>query len=244
MKKSALICALLLAFCSTSYANDNVSAKLDANNAKSVETFISDNTPSESKQVFPEEKVRKITFISNDEATKICGEKFSTTYFNEQYEKLALLKRCELSLKTVPLSIWNLDKYVEQGVKLPYSELGINALTDVKSFLSVDKIGKYKVITVCHLFKQNKKLYALNTSLVSVNDNLYAVSTYEVNDKVFAPKEDVKVEEVPPIIKLMQEKEEAKVVNVNLGDLDSEVKSAIWDEHSKFVNKFKPSRIK
>ena len=144
MKKSALICALLLAFVSTSYANDNVSAKLDANNAKSVETFISDNTPSESKQVFPEEKVRKITFISNDEATKICGEKFSTTYFNEQYEKLALLKRCELSLKTVPLAIWDLDKYVEQGVKLPYAELGINKLEDVKSFLSVDKTCKKK----------------------------------------------------------------------------------------------------
>ena len=163
MKKSALICALLLAFCSTSYANDNVSAKLDANNAKSVETFISDNTSSESKQVFPEEKVQETCTITTENATKICGEKFSTTYFNEQYEKLALLKRCELSLKTVPLAIWNLDKYVEQGIKLPYAELGINKLEDVKSFLSVDKIGKYKVITVCHLFKQNKKLYALNT---------------------------------------------------------------------------------
>ena len=244
MKKSALICALLLAFVSTSYANDNVSAKLDANNAKSVEIFISDNTSSEYKQVFPEEKVQKITFISNDEATKICGEKFSTTYFNEQYEKLALLKRCELSLKTVPLAIWNLDKYVEQGVKLPYAELCINKLGDVKSFLSVDKIGKYKVITVCHLFKQNKKLYALNTSLVSVNDNLYAVSTYDVNDKAFAPKEDAKLEEVPPIIKRMQEKEEAKVVNVVPADLDAEVKTAIWDEHCKFVKKFKPSKIK
>ncbi|MBQ2134710.1 MAG: alpha/beta hydrolase, partial [Phascolarctobacterium sp.] len=175
---------------------------------------------------------------------EICGEKFSTTYFNDQYEKLALLKRCELSLKTVPLAIWNLDKYVEQGVKLPYSELGINKLEDVKSFLSVDKIGKYKVITVCHLFKQNKKLYALNTSLVSVNNNLYAVSTYDVNDKVFAPKDDAKLEDVPPIIKRMQEKEEAKVVNVVPADLDAEAKTAIWDEHSKFVKKFKPSKIK
>ena len=51
--------------------------------------------------------------ISTETATEICGEKFSTTYFDEQYEKLALLKRCELSLKTVPLEIWNLDKYEE-----------------------------------------------------------------------------------------------------------------------------------
>lgn len=244
MKKSALICALLLAFVSTSYANDNVSAKLDANNAKSVGTFLSDNTSSNSQHAFPSEKVQESCAITTENATKICGEKFSTTYFNEQYEKLALLKRCELSLKTVPLAIWNLDKYVEQGVKLSYAELGINKLEDIKSFLSVDKIGKYKVITVCHLFKQNKKLYALNTSLVSVNDNLYAVSTYDVNDKAFAPKEDAKLEDVPPIIKRMQEKEEAKVVNVVPTDLDAEVKTTIWEEHIKFVKKFKPSKIK
>ncbi len=244
MKKSALICALLLTFVSTSYANDQVAVNLESNNAKSVETSISNNTSSETNITFPSEKAQQIGFITNDEASQICGEKFSTTYFNEQYEKLALLKRCELSLKTVPLSICNLDKYVEQGVKLPYSELGINKLEDVKSFLSVDKIGKFKVITVSHLFKQNKKLYALNTSLVSVNDNLYAVSTYDVNYKAFAPKEDAKLEDVPPIIKRMQEKEEAKVVNVTTAELDAEVRSAIWEDHCKFVKKFKPSKIK
>ena len=244
MKKTAVICSLLLSFAGTALANDNISSNLHDNNINSVVVSDYSNMSSNSHQAFPSEKVQETCTITTENATKICGEKFSTTYFNEQYEKLALLKRCELSLKTVPLAIWNLDKYVEQGVKLPYAELGINKLEDVKSFLSVDKIGKYKVITVCHLFTQNKKLYALNTSLVSVNDNLYAVSTYDVNDKAFAPKDDAKLEEVPPIIKRMQEKEEAKVVNVVPADLDAEVKTAIWDEHSKFVKKFKPSKIK
>ena len=244
MKKTAVICSLLLAFAGTALANDNTSSNLIDNNINSVVVSDSDNASSNFQQAFPSEKVQETCTITTENASKICGEKFSTTYFNEQYEKLALLKRCELSLKTVPLAIWNLDKYVEQGVKLTYSELGINKLEDVKSFLSVDKIGKYKVITVCHLFKQNKKLYALNTSLVSVNDNLYAVSTYDVNDKAFAPKDDAKLEDVPPIIKRMQEKEEAKVVNVVPADLDAEVKTAIWDEHCKFVKKFKPSKIK
>ena len=244
MKKSALICVLLLVFCSTTYANDNVPVNLNATTESSVETSISNNTSSEANATFTSEKLQKISYITNDDASKICGEKFSTTYFNEQFEKLALLKRCELSLKTVPLAIWNLDKYVEQGIKLPYSELGINNQKDVKSFLSADKIGKYKVITVCHLFKQNKKLYVLNTSLVSVDDALYAVSTYDVNDKAFAPKEDAKVEEVPPIIKRMQEKEEAKVANVTTAELDAEVRNAIWEAHCKFVKKFKPSNIK
>ena len=244
MKKTAVICSLFLAFAGTTFANDNTSSNFIDNNINSIAVSDSDNTSSNSQQAFPIEKVQESCTITTENTSKICGEKFSTTYFNEQYEKLALLKRCELSLKTVPLSIWNLDKYVEQGIKLLYSELGISKLYDFKSFLSVDKIGKYKVITVCHLFKQNKKLYALNTSLVSVNDNLYAVSTYDVNDKAFAPKEDAKLEEVPPIIKRMQEKEEAKVTNVTTAELDAEVRSAIWEDHCKFVKKFKPSKIK
>ena len=182
--------------------------------------------------------------FSTETATKICGEKFSTTYFNEQYEKLALLKRCELSLKTVPLAIWNLDKYEEAGVSLPYSELGINKLEDIKSFLSVDKIGKHKVITVSHLYKQNKKLYALNTSLLSEADKLYALTTYEVDDKVFASKDDDKQEEVPAIVKRMQEKEEAKIVNVTPAELDIEVRDKIWKEHTKYVKRFKASKFK
>ena len=182
--------------------------------------------------------------ISTETATKICGEKFSTTYFDEQYEKLALLKRCELSLKTVPLAIWNLDKYEEAGVNLPYSELGINKLEDIKSFLSVDKIGKHKVITVSHLYKQNKKLYALNTSLLSEADKLYTLTTYEVDDKVFAPKDDDKQEEVPAIIKRMQEKEEAKIVNVTPAEIDVEVRDKIWQEHTKYVKKFTASKFK
>ena len=182
--------------------------------------------------------------ISTETATKICGEKFSTTYFNEQYEKLALLKRCELSLKTVPLAIWNLDKYEEAGVNLPYSELGINKLEDIKSFLSVDKIDKHKVITVSHLYKQNKKLYALNTSLLSESDKLYVLTTYEVDDKVLPSKDDDKHEEVPAVIKRMQEKEEAKIVNVTPAELDGEVRDKIWQEHTKYVKKFKASKFK
>lgn len=182
--------------------------------------------------------------ISTETATKICGEKFSTTYFDEQYEKLALLNRCELSLKTVPLAIWNFDKYEEAGVNLPYFELGINKLDDVKSFLSVDKIGKHKVITISHLYKQNKKLYALNTSLLSEADKLYALTTYEVDEKVFAPKDGDKQEEVPAIIKRMQEKEEAKIVNVTPAELDVEVRDKLWQEHKKYVKKFKASKFK
>ena len=55
MKKSALICALLLAFCSTSYANDNTTTNLDTAVVKSVETSISNNTSSEVNATLPSE---------------------------------------------------------------------------------------------------------------------------------------------------------------------------------------------
>ncbi len=184
-----------------------------------------------------------VNVITTSKATEICGEKFSTNYFNEQYDKLALLKRCELSLKTVPLAIWNLDKYVEAGISLPYSELGINKLEEVKSYLAVDSFGKRKVITVSHLYKQNRKLFALNTSLVSENDKLFALTTYVVDDKVFEQKDDGEKEPIPEIIKRMQAKEEEKVSNVVPADLEPEARKKIWDEHISFVKKFKPSKF-
>ncbi|MBQ8690659.1 MAG: hypothetical protein IJ516_02365, partial [Phascolarctobacterium sp.] len=90
----------------------------------------------------------------------------------------------------------------------------------------------------------NKKLYALNTSLLSEADKLYALTTYEVDDKVFTPKDDDKQEEVPAIIKRMQEKEETKIVNVTPAEIDVEVRDKIWQEHKRYVKKFKASKFK
>jgi hypothetical protein len=42
----------------------------------------------------------------------------------------------------------------------------------------------------------------------------------------------------------MREKEEAKIVNIAPADLDAEVKTAIWEEHKKFIKKFKPVKVK
>ena len=94
------------------------------------------------------------------------------------------------------------------------------------------------------MYKQNKKLYALNTSLLSEADKLYVLTTYEVDDKVLASKDDDKQEEVPAIIKRMQEEEEAKIVNVTPAELDSEVRDKLWQEHTKYVKKFRASKFK
>ena len=80
--------------------------------------------------------------------------------------------------------------------------------------------------------------------MLSEADKLYSLTTYEVDDKVCAPKDDDKQEEVPAIIKRMQEKEEAKIVNVTPAELDVEVRDKIWQEHNKYVKKFKASNFK
>ena len=89
MKKTAVICSLLLSLAGTALANDNTSSNLHDNNINSVVVSDSDNTSSNSQQVFPIEKVQETCTITTENATKICGEKFSTNFFNEQYEKLA-----------------------------------------------------------------------------------------------------------------------------------------------------------
>ena len=84
MKKTAVICSLFLAFAGTAFANDNTSSNLIDNNINTVVVSDSDNTSSNSQQAFPSEKVQETYTITTENATEICGEKFSTTYFNEQ----------------------------------------------------------------------------------------------------------------------------------------------------------------
>lgn len=260
MKKFSVISALLITLANSALAYENVDAgfalKNDyilnqavVNNLANNETLsdsahanINNNTfnfKCKEDQENILEHTHTINYVSNEIAVKIFGEKFSTSYFNEQYEKLALLKRCELSLKTVPLAIWNLDKYVDHSLLLPYSELGINKLEEVKSFLGVEKVGKFNVITVSHLYKQNRKLYALNTSFVSQHDKLFILTSYVVDDKALVPKGDDASNEVPAIIKRMQDKEAEKIVNVTPAELKAEVRDQIWQEHLKFIKSFK-----
>ena len=80
--------------------------------------------------------------------------------------------------------------------------------------------------------------------MLSEADKLYALTTYEVDEKVFTPKDDDKQEEVPAIIKRMQEKEEVKIVNVTPAELDVEVRDKLWQEHKKYVKKFKAYKFK
>ena len=80
--------------------------------------------------------------------------------------------------------------------------------------------------------------------MLSEADKLYALTTYKVDEKVFVPKDDDKQEAVPAVIKRMQEKEEAKIVNVTPAEIDAEVRDKIWQEHTKYVKKFTASKFK
>ena len=73
MKKTAVICSLLLSFAGTVLANDNTSSNLIDNNINSVVVSDSNNTSSNSQQVFPSEKVQETCTITTENATKICG---------------------------------------------------------------------------------------------------------------------------------------------------------------------------
>ena len=61
MKKIALICSLLLAFASVSYANSNDIATINDSSEKSIAVSVSDDTAFEYKYLVSNEKIQKIT---------------------------------------------------------------------------------------------------------------------------------------------------------------------------------------
>ncbi|MBQ8417826.1 MAG: hypothetical protein IJX10_04255 [Phascolarctobacterium sp.] len=242
MKKAAVICIALLTLVNSALAYENKDAGFKVNDKHAVSTTVKEDSYTFTCSPNPEvksEHTHTINYVHNEVASNICGEEFSTSFFDEQFEKLTLLKRCELSLKTISLAIWNLDKYVEQGVELPYGNLDEETKKVIKSFLSVEKIGKHKVITVSHLYKQNRKLHALNTSILSANNKLYTLTTVSLNTEALTPKNDDNSNEEPAIIKRMQEREEAKLVNITPAELDAEVRTEIWEGHLNFLKSVK-----
>lgn len=104
------------------------------------------------------------------EVEALTGVKFSTAVFLEEYEKLALLQRSQLSLKTLPIPLLDLAKYQNDGQRLFLSANVGEREADIR----IDKFNKLKVITLSYpADKESPTAYA---SFVSDNDLLYIIT--------------------------------------------------------------------
>lgn len=133
-----------------------------------------------------------VNYFNADEMEKVVGEKFSTAYFDAQYEKLALLQRSELNIKTLPIPLMDFDKYgeAENSTNIVLENYYLKKMIgDVERHISIEKYGKNKGITSTAYMKQAYNLTIARTTAISVNEKLYMLTTTESHPGYFLPEE-------------------------------------------------------
>lgn len=205
MKKSAILAAVLVLAASSAYAYENSYAGYSVKDgqpfykleAKKVYAY----TGISSKKAYNDEddvknmSVNIVNYYTAEDMEQILGEKFSTAYFDAEYEKLALLGRSQLSLQTVPTPLLELEKYAEHdsnGNVTIQSKVLKEKLAQLTPVIKVGKIAGKKAITISYIYKQSDVLFKIDTSMVSANDRLYLLSTVNSDQDVYAPKKDEK----------------------------------------------------
>ena len=177
-----------------------------------------------SKKVYQDEEdlkntaVNIVNYYTAEDMEQILGEKFSTAYFDAEYEKLALLERAQLNPKTVPAPLLELDKYAEHdsnGNVTIQSKVLKEKLDQLTPVIKVGKIAGKKAITVSYIYKQSDILFKIDTSLVSANDRLYLLSTVNTDQDLYAPKKDEKDADT-----------DADIDDIDTDEADSEDKAA------------------
>lgn len=257
MKKSAALAAALLIFSSSAFAYENSYAgykidegspffKMESSRTFSFTSLSSKNINNQKYfEKHPASTTNIIKFYTAEEMEKVTGTKFSTAYFDAEYEKLALLKRSELNLQTVPTPLLEAERYAAvdaataSDINLKSTVLK-NAMEKVKPFYSVEKAAGHKAITTNYLFKQLNQLVSVKESLISVNDRLYSVTTVYVNASVYKPKEENndKKEKAAELTK--PEDIAASIEPVTESSLDAAVVADINKQHSALLKAFQP----
>lgn len=155
-------------------------------------TNISSKKAYQNEEDLKNTAVNIVNYYTAEDMEQILGEKFSTAYFDAEYEKLALLERSQLNPKTVPAPLLELDKYAEHDSN---GNLTIQSKVLKEKLTPLIKTGKItgkKAITISYLYKQGDVLFKIDTSMVSANDRLYLLSTVNSDQDVYAPKKDEK----------------------------------------------------
>lgn len=250
MKKSAALAAALLVCSSSAFAYENSYAgykinegspffKMESSRTFSFTSLSSKNINNQKYfDKHPASTTNIIKFYTAEEMEKVTGAKFSTAYFDAEYEKLALLNRSELNLQTVPTPLLEAERYAAvdaataSDINLKSTVLK-NAMEKVKPTYSVEKVAGHKAITTSYLFKQLNQLVSVKESLISVNDRLYSVTTVYVNASVYKPKEKAAELTKPEDIA-------ATIEPVAESSLDAAVVADINKQHTALLKAFKP----
>lgn len=247
MNKSAILAAMLILASSSAYAYENSYAgysvkdgqpyyKLEAKKVYAY-TNISSKKAYQNEEDLKNTAVNIVNYYTAEDMEQILGEKFSTAYFDAEYEKLALLERSQLNPKTVPAPLLELDKYAEHdsnGNLTIQSKVLKEKLEKLTPLIKTGKIAGKKAITISYLYKQGDVLVKIDTSLVSANDRLYLLSTVNTDQDLYAPKKDEKSADADADIDETdtdEENEEAKTEPKSAASVKEEMEKALEVEN-------------
>ncbi len=220
MKKSAILAAALVLCASSAYAYENSYAgysvkdgdpyvRVETNKVYAFSTAQSIDIAKISKEAAKDAKKKDLNFSSLDkyqgansinyytaeEMKEILGEDFSTAYFEAEYDKLALLERSQLNLKTVPTPLLDLEKYnafENKGNLMIQNQILKKKFEQLTPSIKLEKIAGKKAITISYLFKQMNRLVNVDTTLLSANDRLYILTNISYDSTLYAPKTEAK----------------------------------------------------
>ncbi len=175
MIKSAALALILLplgVFPAYAYTDRNAGYSISDHNPEAI-------IRSSNVYAFTDKNLNNIAVhtYSAAEVETLTGIKFSTEIFQQEYEKLALLQRSQLSLKTLPIPLLDLTKYQKDEQKIFF---GGNT-EDREADIRIDKFNKLHAVTFC--YPADKENTAAYVSFVSDNDRLYII-TFSANDMV------------------------------------------------------------
>lgn len=239
-----VLCAAHVSAYENSYAGYSVKDgqpyyKLEAKKVYAY-TNISSKKAYQNEEDLKNTAVNIVNYYTAEDMEQILGEKFSTAYFDAEYEKLALLERSQLNPKTVPAPLLELDKYAEHdsnGNLTIQSKVLKEKLEKLTPLIKTGKIAGKKAITISYLYKQGDVLVKIDTSLVSANDRLYLLSTVNTDQDLYAPKKDEKDADADADIddidtdEESDENDEAKTEPKNAASVKEEMEKALEVEN-------------
>lgn len=264
MKKSALLAAALVISASTAWAYDNPTAGFSVRDGKpfyrmesaglyAYSSFgVDEFAKLESKA---KGSMHIVNFFDTAAMSKILGVEYNDAYFSSEYEKLALLGRSQLDLRTVPSPLLDLKKYAlatGRGSILLQEGMLKEQLGKLEPHIRVDKLGASKIITQSYLYKESNILNEVDISLVSANNNLYVLTSVTSDSHYYVNKEkgeaaakaakDDAAKSCKPEAK--EEKSSDKVnplqaEAVKPTTLPEALRKQLWQEHLKLLKGFK-----
>lgn len=252
MKKSALLAAALVLCTANAWAYENSASgfsvkdgqpfyKMESSKMYAFSSFSTDEFAKLGDK--NRGSVHIVNYYNKAEMSKILGVDYSDAYFAAEYDKLALLQRSKLDLRTVPSPLLDLKKYTAAESKdslLLQEDFIKQQLGDIEPVLRVDKRGNSKVITQSYFYKQKDVLNELDVSMISANNNLYlltSITSHSQSADGEADKE--KTTNASQETKQQGKAGAPKLEAVKPDTLPQELRQKLWQEHWQLVKGFK-----